>query len=48
MYENPLFNAAMTFIEPFPIGLAITLISAGVLRRKSQPQTAQSPLPVSR
>jgi len=34
MYENPLFNAAMTFIEPFPIGLAITLISAGVLRKK--------------
>ena len=28
-YENPLFNAAMTFIEPFPVGLAITLISGG-------------------
>ena len=26
-YENPFFNAAMTFIEPFPVGLAITLIS---------------------
>jgi Protein of unknown function (DUF4199) len=34
MYENPLFNAAMTFIEPFPVGLAITLISAGVLRKR--------------
>ena len=33
-YDNPLINAGMTFLEPFPIGLGITLISAGVLRRK--------------
>ena len=46
-YDNPLFNAAMTFIEPFPIGLLITLISAAVLRRKPQLQPAQSPLPAS-
>ncbi len=44
-YENPLFNSLMTFIEPFPVGLAITLISAAVLRKKSQP--ARSPLPAS-
>jgi hypothetical protein len=37
MYENPLYNAAMTFIEPFPIGLGITLISAAVLRKKAPP-----------
>jgi hypothetical protein len=24
----------MTFLEPFPVGLLITLISAGLLRRK--------------
>jgi len=36
MYKNPLFNAAMTFIEPFPVGLVITLISAAVLRKKPQ------------
>jgi hypothetical protein len=47
MYDNPLLNAAMTFIEPFPIGLAITLISAAVLRKKAQSQPAQSPLPAS-
>ena len=47
MYANPLINAAMTFIEPFPIGLVITLISAAVLRRKPQAQAAQSPLPAS-
>ena len=34
MYENPLINAAFTFIEPFPVGLVMTLISAGLLRRK--------------
>jgi hypothetical protein len=45
MYANPLLNAAMTFIEPFPIGLIITLISAAVLRRKTRSQAAQSPLP---
>ncbi|HMI53510.1 MAG TPA: DUF4199 domain-containing protein [Candidatus Saccharimonadales bacterium] len=47
LYENPFFNAAMTFIEPFPIGLAIPLISAAVLRKKPQSQPAQSPLPTS-
>ena len=35
MYKNPLFNAAMTFIEPFPVGLVITLLSAAVLRKKA-------------
>jgi len=47
MYANPLLNAAMTFIEPFPVGLVITLISAAVLRRKAGPQAAQTPLPAS-
>jgi hypothetical protein len=46
-YENPFFNAAMTFLEPFPIGLVITLISAAILRKKPQSQPAQSPLPAS-
>lgn len=45
MYANPLLNAAMTFIEPFPIGLVITLISAAVLRKKPLSQEARSPLP---
>jgi hypothetical protein len=42
MYENPFINGAMTFIEPFPVGLVITLISAAILRRKAQP--AQTPV----
>jgi len=32
-YKNPVFKAAITFLEPFPIGLAVTLISAAILRR---------------
>ena len=47
LYENPFFNAAMTFIEPFPVGLVITLVSAAVLRRKPQSPPAQAPLPAS-
>ena len=35
MYENPLINVAMTFIEPFPVGLLMTLLSAGLLRKKA-------------
>jgi len=37
LFENPLTNAAMTFVEPFPIGLAVTLISAAVLRKRGLP-----------
>jgi hypothetical protein len=43
LYENPFVNALYTFIEPFPVGLLITLISAAILRRKSQPQSASLP-----
>jgi hypothetical protein len=35
MYKNPLFNIAMTFIEVFPVGLIITLVSAAILRRST-------------
>lgn len=34
-YHNPIYVIGMTFIEPFPIFLLITLISAAVLRRKT-------------
>ena len=33
-YDIPIYNAAMTLVEPLPVGLLVTLISAGVLRRK--------------
>ena len=32
--DNPFLNAASTFIEPFPVGLIITLISALILRKR--------------
>jgi hypothetical protein len=34
MLDNPLINAALSFIEPFPVGLIITTISAVILRKK--------------
>jgi hypothetical protein len=32
MYANPLFRVAVTFVEMFPIGVLVSLISAAVLR----------------
>ena len=37
LLDNPFWNAAFTFLEPFPIGLLAALVSAGILRRKPQP-----------
>lgn len=34
MYENPLVNIAFTFLEPLPVGLVMTLVTAGLLSRK--------------
>jgi hypothetical protein len=36
LYRNPAFNAAVTFLEPLPVAVVVSLVSAGVLsRRKS-------------
>src|SRR6516165_7207335 len=35
LYQNPLVNIAYTLMEPLPVGLIITLISAAVLRRRA-------------
>lgn len=40
MYDNPLINVAFTFLEPLPVGLIMTLISALILR-KSRKQNLQ-------
>jgi len=34
IYDNPVTNAAVTFLEPFPVGLVVTLVSAWILRRR--------------
>ena len=45
LYQNPLVNIAYTFMEPLPVGLLITLLSAAILRRK--PLSNSTPLPQS-
>lgn len=34
LYANPVVNVGLTFLEVFPIGLVMTLVSAGILRRR--------------
>jgi hypothetical protein len=34
MMDSPILGPLMVFIEPFPVGLVVTLISAAVLKRK--------------
>ena len=34
-YKNPFLNAGVTFLEIFPVGLIVTLVSAAILRRSS-------------
>ena len=43
LYRNPLFNVAVTFMEVFPVGLIMTLISAAILRRKPGEPPSASP-----
>ena len=33
MYNNVFYNAAFTFLEPLPVGVPMTLISAAILRK---------------
>ena len=42
-YDKLWVNAAYTFMEPFPVGLLVTVISAAVLRKKR----ADFPVPSS-
>ena len=34
MYQNPLINAALTLLEPLPVGVVLTLLSAAILRKR--------------
>jgi uncharacterized protein DUF4199 len=40
MYQNPAFNAAITFLEPLPVALVFALVSAGVLSRRRRTSRA--------
>src|SRR4051812_39954672 len=46
LYQNPLVNIAYTIIEPLPVGLLITLISAAILRRKDSTPSNTAANPV--
>ena len=41
MYKNPLVNIALTLLEPLPVGLFFTLVTAGILSRKRRPKAAE-------
>jgi hypothetical protein len=45
LYQNPLINAAVTFIEPLPVGLVVAFVAAGILSRKRR--SAESELAAS-
>ena len=40
MYKNPLVNIALTFLEPLPVGVLFTLVSAVLLGRKRRAASA--------
>jgi hypothetical protein len=44
MYRNPFINAAITFIEPLPVGLVFALVSAGILSRRRRSTEAEPEL----
>jgi uncharacterized protein DUF4199 len=43
LYQNPFVNMAYTFMEPLPVGLIITFISAAILRRKAPVEGTSAP-----
>jgi amino acid transporter len=43
MYKNPLVNIAFTFLEPLPVGLLFSLVSAGLLSRKRREDAVAMP-----
>ncbi|HEX2271618.1 MAG TPA: DUF4199 domain-containing protein [Pyrinomonadaceae bacterium] len=38
LLDNPFTHAALVFLEPLPVGLLMTLISAALLRRRPAPE----------
>ena len=40
MYQNPLFNSAVTFTEPLPVVVVLSLVSAGILSRRRKDAAA--------
>ena len=47
LYQNPAINAAITFLEPRPVGLIVALVSAGVLSRRRKGAAGGDPATVA-
>jgi hypothetical protein len=45
LYSNPFINAAFTLLEPLPVGLVMTLISALILRTRKPKESLGTGLP---
>jgi hypothetical protein len=41
LYRNPAINAAITFLEPLPVSIVVTLVSAGILSRRKSSTSGQ-------
>jgi hypothetical protein len=39
-YSNPLYNSMITFLEPLPVGMIMTLLSAALLRKRRKTNAA--------
>jgi hypothetical protein len=37
LYRNPAINVGITFLEPLPVAMVVTLVSAGILSRRKNP-----------
>jgi hypothetical protein len=48
LYSNPAINAAVTFLEPLPVALIMTLVSAGVLSRRRHGVGSDGMMPATR
>lgn len=44
LYKNPFINAAMTFLEPLPVALVMSLLAAVILRKKKAEAKAENPV----
>jgi len=44
-YDNVFFNSAITFMEIFPVGLIVSLVSAAILRRKPGQSAPRAAVP---
>ncbi len=47
LYQNPFVNMAYTLMEPLPVGVIITFVSAAILRRKAPLERSTAPAVVT-